>query len=446
MGLRERASRPLSSVRVRVTLVATLMATLVATIGSLVFVSELRSALERNLLASSEQQVSAVQARLRANESEAQAVTTGKNDLVVQIIAPHHRIVATDHPRVLAPLRTTPGEDRHVRVPGLDDQYVVVARRERGGPNIIVAGRSNEQVAKATVTAGVLLGIGVPLGLVLLACAVWLAVGRALRPVEAMRGEAATITAEHLNRRLAVPAGEDEIPRLARTLNEMLDRIDASNRQQRQFVSDASHELRSPLTTLRQLAEVARDYPDRTRQDLLAQDVLAEESRMEDLVAALLLLARVDDEPPPVNAAVDLDDLVLAEVRRVRATGGPRIDVSGVSAGQVVGDRVLLGQVVANLLSNAMRHARCEVSVSLQEYDDQVVLAVDDDGAGIAEADRDRVFDRFVRLDEARARDAGGSGLGLAIVHKVVHGLGGAVRVQSSLLGGARFVVTLPSA
>ena len=203
-----------------------------------------------------------------------------------------------------------------------------------------------------------------------------------------MREEAATITAAHLNRRLAVPDGSDEIPRLAETLNEMLDRIDATSRLQRQFVSDASHELRSPLATLRQLAEVARDYPERTAQDSLARDVLAEEARMEELVSALLILARIDDGVPATAGPVDLDDLVLAQARRLRRDDGPRFDVSGVSAGQVVGDSVLLGQVVGNLLSNALRHAREEVSVSLQEYDGEVVLTVDDDGNGIPEHDR----------------------------------------------------------
>ena len=179
----------------------------------------------------------------------------------------------------------------------------------------------------------------------------WVSVGRALRPVEAMRREAAVITSAHLDRRLPITPGDDEIPRLARTLNEMLDRIDASQRLQRQFVSDASHELRSPLTTLRQLAEVAQGYPGRVVTADLAADVLAEEQRMEDLVNALLVLARLDDAPAARDdRPVDLDDLVLMEARRQR-NGGARIDVSGVSAGQVAGHPVLLGQAVRNLLA-----------------------------------------------------------------------------------------------
>jgi signal transduction histidine kinase len=372
-------------------------------------------------------------------------VLTGKNDIVIQIVSTKGQVIASDHPRVTTPLRTSSGTAKGVKVNRLSDHYIVVARQVRKGSGLIVVGRSTEQVEHATDASALLLGFSVPLGLALLAMAVWLSVGRALRPVEAMRREAATITAAHLDRRLAVPFGEDEIPRLALTLNEMLDRIDATSMQQRQFVSDASHELRSPLAALRQLAEVARDYPDRVAQGDLARDVLAEEARMEDLVKALLLLARIDDSPGTVASPVDLDDLVLVQARRLRRDHGPRIDVSGVSAGQVAGDSVLLGQMVGNLLSNALRHASTRVTVSLHEYDAQVVLTVDDDGNGIEEADRARVFERFVRLDEARTRDGGGSGLGLAIVAKVVEDLGGTVRVRESEAGGARFVVALPA-
>jgi signal transduction histidine kinase len=346
---------------------------------------------------------------------------------------------------VTTPLRTTPGSVRGVRVKGLDDRYVVVAERERVGAGLVAVGRSSEQVTEATRTAAILLGVSVPLALALLALTVWVSVGRALRPVEAMRREAAVITSAHLDRRLPITPGDDEIPRLGRTLNEMLDRIDASQRLQRQFVSDASHELRSPLTTLRQLAEVAQGYPGRVVTADLAADVLAEEQRMEDLVNALLVLARLDDAPAArADRPVDLDDLVLMEARRQRG-GGARIDVSGVSAGQVAGHPVLLGQAVRNLLANAVRHARDRVTVTLDERDDRVLLVVDDDGPGIPEEERSRVLERFVRLDEARTRDGGGAGLGLAIVSKVVEASGGTVVVGEAPGGGARLTVSLPA-
>ena len=443
MGLLDRAK---SSVRARVTAVALLVALVVATVGAFLFVTTLRSALEQGLVTSAKQEVASVQAQLEAGEPPLQAVLSGRNDdVIVQIVSEDGRLVVTDHDSATTPLRTTPGTVREMRVKGLDDPYIVVAERERGGAGLIAVGRSSEQVSKATSTAAILLGVFVPLALALLALAVWVSVGRALRPVEAMRREAAVITSAHLDRRLPITPGDDEVPRLARTLNEMLDRIDASQRLQRQFVSDASHELRSPLATLRQLAEVAEGYPGRVETAELAADVLAEEQRMEDLVNALLVLARLDDAPARDDRPVDLDDLVLMEARRQR-NGGARIDVSGVSAGQVAGHPVLLGQAVRNLLANAVRHARDRVTVTLDEHDDRVLLVVDDNGPGIPEEERTRVFERFVRLDESRARDdGGGAGLGLAIVRKVVESSGGTVVVGDAPGGGARMTVSLPA-
>jgi len=286
----------------------------------------------------------------------------------------------------------------------------------------------------------------VPLVVLTLGLIVWISVGRALRPVEVMREEADQITAAHVRRRLAVPVGDDEIPRLARTLNEMLDRIDEGQGLQRQFVSDASHELRSPLAVIRQAAEVALSYPRRVRTDELAADVLAESDRLEELVSALLLLARLETDERGHDEVVDLDDVVLAEVARARQPEDQlvAIDVHGVGAGRTRGSALLLGHVVRNLLDNARRHAASSVTVSLHEEAEQIELHVDDDGTGIPPDDRGRVFDRFVRLDEARARDEGGSGLGLAIVRKIVDSEGGTVRIEDAPSGGARFVVRLP--
>ncbi len=436
-----------SRVRVRVTAAATLVALVVAAVGSVLFVSSLRNALENGLETSSRQQVQAIQAQLSSGERPEQAVLSGKNDILVQIIDPDGTVVATDHPRVTTALLTKAGTAHGVRLRGHSDAYVVVAQREPGGDRLIAVGRSSEGVDEATATVAVLFAVSLPVALALLAVTVWLSVGRALRPVETMRREASAITSAHADKRLAVPGGDDEIPRLAQTLNQMLDRIDASYGLQRQFVSDASHELRSPLAALRQMAEVARDYPDRVDSKGLARDVLAEEKRMEDLVTSLLLLARLDDGAQP-TAPVDLDDIVMEEARRARqaAPDPVRIDPSSVGAAQVNGDPVLLGQVVRNLLSNATRHAHSLVLVSLQEERGRAVLSVEDDGNGIPAAERERVFERFVRLDESRTRDQGGSGLGLAIVDKIVDGLGGVVSVSDSATGGAAFTVSLPIA
>lgn len=437
---------PFSSVRLRVTAAATLAALVVALIGSALFVLLLRHSLTNELETTGTQQVETVRAQLAGGATRSEAVITGKNDVVIQLVDRSGRVVASDHPGVLTPLRTRPGTSTDVPLRPFADRFVVVAGMARSGHVLIVVGHSTEQVMKVTSSASLLLAVAVPLALAALALAVWLSVSRALRPVEEMRREAATITSAHLNRRLAVTPGDDEIPRLATTLNGMLDRIDVASTLQRQFVSDASHELRSPLAALRQLAEVARDYPENDAHRHLAQDVLAEEQRMEGLVESLLLLSRVEDsERSAARVEVDLDDVVLGEVRRQRREGGPRIDVSEVSGGQVLAEPVLVRQVVTNLLGNALRHATSEVRLALREEDDQVVLTVEDDGHGIPVQERDRIFERFVRLDESRARDAGGSGLGLAIVRKVVEDLGGSVEVGDAAAGGALFRVTLPA-
>ena len=437
----------LARVRVRVTLAATAVTLLGGLIGAVLFVGGLHQKLEQSLVSSAQQQTATVVAQLNAGGTPDQVTVTDKRDIIVQVIDKKDTVVASDHGWITKPLRTSPGVTERVDVPTLDDTYAVYAKLAKKG-DLVLVGLSEEQVTRATSTAIVLLAIALPLGILMLAGVVWLSIGRALRPVEVMRREAAAITSEDLHERLAEPPGDDEIPLLAATLNEMLDRIDLSQRQQRQFVSDASHELRSPLATMRQMAEVAQRHPESTSVEELADDVLAEEIRMEGLVKALLILARLDDRASIRASVVDLDDAVLQEVDRLRAQRadeGITFDISRVSAGQSYGDPVLFGQVVTNLVSNAARHASSVVRVSLDEEGAEVVLVVEDDGAGIPESDRERVFDRFTRLDESRARDAGGAGLGLAIVEKVVAASHGSVHVATSDLGGARFVVKLPA-
>jgi signal transduction histidine kinase len=261
--------------------------------------------------------------------------------------------------------------------------------------------------------------------------------------VERIRREVDQITGSQLERRVPEPEARDEIGRLAQTMNRMLERLQDSRDRQQQFVADASHELRSPLASVRQAAEVAVTHPGAMDEGELAETVLEETIRMQALVDQLLVLTRASEgggQAPRED--VDVDDLVLAEARRVRRPDLV-VDTSGVEAGRVRGDVVALGQIVRNLVDNAARHASTTIAVSLTATAGEVVLAVEDDGVGIATADRERVFERFVRLDDARARDAGGSGLGLAIVREVVRVHGGSVSARSSPLGGALFVVRL---
>lgn len=340
------------------------------------------------------------------------------------------------------------GDDSSPSVPGdAASASVETVATEYG----VVAARSLDEASAASSASLVTLGVAIPVALLVLGVTTWLVVGRALRPVESMRREVDTVTAQSLSHRLPDPGGGDEIARLARTLNGMLDRLDASATAQRRFVGDASHELKTPLATIRQHAEVALLHPGSIDGAALAGTVLGEEARLTALVQGLLVLAKADEGALGMTRRpVDLDDLVVAETARLRGVARPdgrkplAVDATAVGPARVDGDEGLLGQVVHNLVANAARHADTRVAVALAERDGRVELTVDDDGAGVDEADRERVFERFVRLDEARARESGGSGLGLAIVREIVRVHGGSVSIATAPQGGGRFVVTLP--
>jgi signal transduction histidine kinase len=317
----------------------------------------------------------------------------------------------------------------------------------RVGQITLVAQQSTASVNRTTDSVTSVLFFVVPGMILLVALAAWYFTGRALKPVEAIRLEAESITGTTMHRRVPEPATDDEVGRLARTMNAMLTRLETSSQKQRQFVSDASHELRSPLASIRTNLEVALHNPERVDWPEVAQRALAEDVRMEDTVSELLDLARLDEAegPAPVDTLpdVDLDELVLDDTVQQRRVP---VDTARVSAGRVHGRRDQLQRVVRNLLDNAARHANATVAVGLQTADDTVELTVDDDGPGIPVGDRERVFERFTRLDDGRARDAGGLGLGLAMVKAITEHHGGSVAVEDSPLGGARLRVRLPAA
>jgi signal transduction histidine kinase len=273
-------------------------------------------------------------------------------------------------------------------------------------------------------------------------------VGRTLRPVEAMRRQAATITSKNLHTRLPVPGADDEIAALASTMNTMLDRIEVASTAQRQFVADASHELRSPLATIHANVDLlgAVDLPD----DAVSSvgRIRRESTRMARLVEDLLLLARVDDHGLRLRAEdVDLDDLVYAERDRV-AIEHPGLRVVGhVDPVRVSGDPHHLQRVLRNLVDNATRHANDTVTISLASEDGEAQLVVGNDGPLIPEDDRERIFDRFVRLDGSRTRvGGGGTGLGLPIARDIVVSHGGTLAADDVPLGAAmRIRIPLPT-
>ncbi|MFD5001302.1 ATP-binding protein [Streptomyces mutabilis] len=314
----------------------------------------------------------------------------------------------------------------------------VPVETDRQGRLTVWAGAPLSAEHGAVNTALTVMLTGFPLLLVVVAWVTWLVTGRALRPVEGIRREMAAITAsEDLARRVPVPGTHDEVARLASTTNETLAALESSVERQRRFVADASHELRSPIASLRTQLEVAAAHPELLDLDGAVEDTV----RLQRLAADLLLLARLDAGERPADARVDLGELAREEAGardgvRVRAED----DVT------VAGSRGQLGRVLANLLDNGRRHARSAVEVSVRRDGEAAVVAVADDGEGVPAADRERIFERFVRLDAARSRDDGGAGLGLAIARDVAVRHGGTLTVHDAPAGGALFELRLPGA
>ncbi|HST66722.1 MAG TPA: ATP-binding protein [Mycobacteriales bacterium] len=306
--------------------------------------------------------------------------------------------------------------------PASDPQTVVVAvdfGGARSGTKVLALG----------------IAIGAPLLLAVVALATWWVTGRALRPVEALRRGAAGLSGPG---RLPVPRAQDEIRRLAETLNEMLGRLDAAGARQRAFVSDAAHELRSPLASARTQLEVAAVVDAGTPAGALATDVLLDVERLGRLVDDLLLLARLDEAPRRPRVAVDLHALATDVVGRYAAARVPVTLDPCESSCVVSAEAGAVRRVLVNLIDNAVRHARSSVRVSVGP----ARLCVTDDGPGIPAADRERVFDRFTRLDTDRGRISGGAGLGLAIVRELVTANGGTVTLGDA---GPGLVATVDS-
>lgn len=424
------------SVRTRTTVAVTSIVAVTLTAAAFTFVWTLERSVVENAATAAETEAERIEDGV--DERGAAAFDMLGDDELVQLFDASGTIVATS-PRAEG-LRLREGR---ATIDG-EPYLVVVEDFEGDAATFIALAYEIEDGLEIAGEATGLLMIAVPALVGLVAALTWFATGRALAPVQRIRREVDAIEATGLDHRVAVPRTGDEIAHLAETMNHMLGRLDAAARSQSQFVADAAHELRSPLATLRQHAEVAALHPDAVPTPELAETVLAEVRRLHDLVEALLLLARLDENAERTDRHVDLDDLVFAEASRRR--GSIAIDTSRVSAARARGDERLLAQIIRNLVDNATRHAQSRVTVSLDAEGDTVTLRVEDDGTGIDPADRERVFERFVRLDEARARDDGGAGLGLAIVAGIVAAHGGSVAAEASREGGAAFRVTLPAA
>ncbi|WP_435830492.1 ATP-binding protein [Micromonospora echinospora] len=462
---------PPLGLRGRLTLVSVLGLAVGLALGGLALLSVLGHVLQRSVDAEAFQTADAV-ALLAAEDALPDPLPVAAGQVRVQVVdgAGRVRAASIDADR-LVPMLPVDRIDRSARqrafvrgerlgLPG-PVRVVSVPAGTPTDPLTVLVGKSMADVNQGARVVRFVLLVGIPLLVVILGGVTWRVVGATLRPVEALRSGAEEITGRANGGRLPVPASQDEIHRLAVTLNDMLARLEAARARQRAFLADAAHELRSPLTNMRTELEVAGRLGERTDWPVVARDLLADTERLSRLVDDLLLLARLDEAGHA--GAVAVADAPGRAVRGRRATGpveltelvravaarfpSPPVRVLPASGPQwTVGDPDELHRVVTNLIDNAVRH--CRSTVVIEVTGDAAagahLVTVTDDGPGIPAADRERVFDRFTRLDDARDRDAGGAGLGLAIVRELVRLHDGTVRL-SDAEPGLRVSVCLPA-
>lgn len=449
--------------RRRITAIAVALAALVLAAAAVLVVVVVQSELVNNLDRSLEQRAEQIEAAIES-DADVGLATSNAQDRFTQVLDASGAVVGSTPNVAGAPALADPPSGRQQvatvdDVPIEDDRYRVLIRRFDidGTSRFVVVGENVDDVGDTLRALIFTLAVVLPVAVALLGGAVWWLVGRTLRPVEEIRTQVESIGRQGLDaldRRVPAPGTGDEVDRLAATMNEMLTGLESSAARQRSFVADVSHELRTPLTRLRTNLEVDRADPNA---DLAAtvDGALDDTVEMQHLVDDLLFLARRDaagaDDVDRWNL-VDLDAIVGDEVSAIRPTAAERtdgavhVDMVNVSAAVVRGDAAQLTRLVRNLLTNAVRHAAAQVTVTVRHSDDVIELRVDDDGPGISEEDRERVFERFVRLDSARSARSGGTGLGLAIVREVARHHRGSVRIRTAGSGGAALVVTFPAA
>jgi signal transduction histidine kinase len=456
-------------VRARATLVAVVVVGVVLAVSALAFVAVTRDRIESSIADAVEARVDGIVA-LVAADALADPLPGRDPELLAQVIDGAGAVVAADAGLSGIPpfAQTLPaqGVRSEERVESLledaaeqlgeeyDDlldegPYVLVAEGVQlpGGVGAVMVASSLEDASEALGAATPLLGIGLPLLLLIVGATTWVLTGRALRPVEEMRVEADRISAAALDLRLPDPGTRDEIQRLAVTLNEMLDRLETSVRQQRRFVADASHELKSPLAALRAMVDVTERSARSEDERRLMADLREEIDRMQRLAGDLLYLARFDEGRPEGvrRTEVDLAEIAAAEAAALATRTELRVDTAGLSPAGVTGDPDRLLQLVRNLTDNAAGHAAGAVWLETGETDGTAILRVSDDGPGIPAEDRERVFERFVRLDESRTRRTGGTGLGLSVARAVARSHGGELRAVDPLHTGATLEARLPA-
>ncbi len=445
------------SVRLRMVLAAVVVLGVLLVAAAIGFEQLLRSRLIDNLDSSLQSQT-ADRAALLDRGATPEALTTGAGEEdVIAVLTPSGAVLASTGVADPAPLATlVPGtvvgldvaltEDGHEEGEENETHRLRVATEASADARRVVVGRATESIDDDLTAARNLLLLGVPIVLALAAVLVWVVVGRALRPVDRLREDVDAIVATGAGQRVGPPGTADEIDRLASTMNDMLGRLDDQAESRRRFVSDASHELKSPVANVRALVESVGDNLAPEQWADLRTALVGESSRLQLLVDDLLFLARGDEgRLEPARAVVHLDDVVFDEAERLVPLTSVTVDASAVTPVDVVGDRAQLARLVRNLVENAARHATTRVRLDLHAEDGRARLIVGDDGPGVPEDEQARVFERFARVETGRARAAGGTGLGLAIVAQIAHDHGGGVQVGTAEDGGAAFIVGLPA-
>jgi two-component system OmpR family sensor kinase len=325
------------------------------------------------------------------------------------------------------------GEDLEVTVPGPD------------GSTILVIKSAGPQLASLRNLLGLIAAVGLAF-FSIGAAGGWFLIGRLLGPIRRITRTAASISESNLSSRIDVAVTERELAELARTLNETFDKLQAAFERRREFTADAAHELRTPLTILTTQLELALRRPrtaDEHRETI--EVCLKAVRRMTSLAERLLLLSKADSRRLALDRSpVDLKEIVdeaVAFIGPAAAERNVRLK-SEAESWVVAGDRSRLGEAVLNLLANAVQYNRPDGSVAVSLKDG--ALAVTDTGAGIAESDQGRVFERFFRADKARSRHAGGAGLGLAITKAIIEAHGGTITFASAPGKGTTFTVAIP--
>ena len=327
--------------------------------------------------------------------------------------------------------------------------YLVMRRAvdSPDGPLTLAAVTSLAPAVRAGQVAAQMLIAVMLLVLLLVVIFTWRMTARTLQPVEEMRATAESINARDLSARIPVPDGDEDLSRLATTFNDMLARVEASFNDQKRFISDASHELKSPVAATSVMLETLQTHPESVDTQQVLGDLESQNQRMGSIVGDLLQLARSDEGRLTANKRpIDLMDLLFEEANALRSRTSVQIDTTDVNPVVCEADPDHISHIVRNLMENAARYAKSKVKVSCAQLDNEVLILVSDDGPGISEADRERVFDRFVRLDPDRSQGKGGTGLGLSVVRSMVEANGGTVRFAEPELGGATAVVSLPVA